>query len=795
MRAISSCINGTIARALSVPVLLCAFFASFSQAQTSSPLRLPSALAYDAGGNLYIADAARHQVLEATLDGTLSVVAGTGTQGFGGDGGAAISAELNEPQGLAFGSDGTLYIADTGNARVRAVANGTITTFAGNGVHGFGGDGGPSISAPFRSPTALAIDAGGALLVCDTTDHRVRRIADGVISTLAGNGLQGFAGDGAMATLAELDSPMGLAVAADGRVVIADTHNRRVRAVNAAGVITTFAGSGGKGFSGDGGPAIAAQISAPRGLAFMPDGTLLIGDADNQRIRSVNAAGTIASMVGTGVEGGISDGAAAASAALHGPRALAASSFGLPVFADTLNGTIRVLTAAGQLYQPAALAQGRQSTLRPTMPPTLIYGGATASVTVAGSAGLPQGSVSFSEGGVTLASTALSGGIAQLDLATLNAGTHTLSMAYGGDGLNPASTFTASPVIVTPAPLVATAESATVAYGTTAAQLTGSLSGILSRDAGQVSAVFSAGVPGAVSPGTHPIQVTLTGARSGNYSVTLAPGSGSLLVTQAATSVTLANVGPSYAGMPLLLTANVRPATSGQPTGNIEFLQGTAVVATAAVVNGSAFTQIAAPQAGALNVSARYSGDVDFTGSSSLTQTAIVSAMPDFAVAISGAAAASVNAGATVTYSLVVSAQPTPFTGDVTLSASGLPNGAAVSFTPVQVIPGTGSASVQVNIVTPATQAMLRRSKPQAGTTYTLACGGFCVVLFLTRRRRIVWLTAVTVLTIGCGARTVSEGGGPLEPQTYTVNITGTSTNLLGAVVTHSAPVTLTVQY
>jgi sugar lactone lactonase YvrE len=181
--------------------------------------RLPTSVAYDAAGNLYFADTNRQAVYESSLAGALTVVAGNGVQGFSGDGGAATSAELDSPQGVAVGADGTLYIADTGNERIRAVSAGQISTFAGNGSVGFAGDGGAAVGASFRRPNALAIDASGALLVCDAGNERVRRISSGVIATIAGSGTQGFAGDGAAAVAAELDTPMGLAVGADGRTL------------------------------------------------------------------------------------------------------------------------------------------------------------------------------------------------------------------------------------------------------------------------------------------------------------------------------------------------------------------------------------------------------------------------------------------------------------------------------------------------------------------------------------------------------------------------------------------------
>src|SRR6185312_6875345 len=187
-----------------------------------SPLMRPTGVAYDPAGDLFIADTARNQVFEISAGGTISVVAGNGIQGFSGDGGSATSAELNAPMSVAVAADGTIYIADTGNQRIRAVHGGSITTFAGNGARGFAGDGGPATAAALNHPVALALDATGALLVCDQGNERVRRISAGHIVTIAGNGVQGFAGDGGAATSAELNEPSGVTASADGRIFIAD---------------------------------------------------------------------------------------------------------------------------------------------------------------------------------------------------------------------------------------------------------------------------------------------------------------------------------------------------------------------------------------------------------------------------------------------------------------------------------------------------------------------------------------------------------------------------------------------
>ncbi len=776
-----------------LPCLLVFGLARAAGAQTapSTPL-MPSAIAYDAAGNLYIADTNRNQVFEATLGGTLLVFAGDGTQGFGGDGGPAASAELNQPQGLAFGAEGTLYIADTGNARIRAVSGGSISTFAGTGATGYGGDGGTATAASFRAPTALTVDPTGALLVCDTGNHRVRRIGGGVVTTLAGSGVQGFAGDGAAATLAELDSPSGIAVAADGRVFLADTHNARIRVVATSGVIGTFAGTGQRGFAGDGGPAAAAAFSSPRGLAITAAGALLIDDADNQRVRSISSAGVITTLAGGGGEGTSTDGANASQTALRTPRAVAVSSFGMPALADTLNGTVRVLTSSGTLFVPAALTSGRVSVLQATCPLTMTYGGgAPATLTLSGSVGVPQGTVTVTEAGATLASGTLENAAIHVNLQALGAGSHTLTATYAGDGLNPATVASVATLNVVPASVTATANAASVQYGAPLPTLTGTLTGVLPQDAGQVTAVFSA-TPANV--GSYVITASLTGPKSVNYVVAPGTAAGLLQVTQAASRTLLSAVPQGYSGMPLQLSANAISSTGGKPTGTVKFLDAGLVVGTGILVNGSTSAVYLAPPAGARTLSAQYSGDVNFSPSSSASQIATISALPDFGISIAGSSTATVQAGSAATYSLLVSGQPTPYTGIVTLSATGLPAGATVGFSPVQVVPGVGSATVTVSVQTSAAQAGLRRPGfSNSGTLWAvggiLFCGGL-----MRRKRRGLWLFSLGLLLCGCGARTVGEQGQALASQSYSVGITGTSTNLAGAVVTHTTAVTLTVQ-
>ena len=191
--------------------------------------------------------------LSAQTPGTITTAAGDGAASYSGDGGAATSAELNFPYGVAVDSSGNIYIADTDNHRIRKVTpGGTITTVAGNGVQGYSGDGGPATSADLNYPNGVAVDGSGNLYIADTNNVRVRKVtAGGIITTVAGNGAQGFAGDNGAATSAELSSQSRVAVDSFGNVYIADIDNSRIRKVSSSGVITTVAGNGTWGFAGD----------------------------------------------------------------------------------------------------------------------------------------------------------------------------------------------------------------------------------------------------------------------------------------------------------------------------------------------------------------------------------------------------------------------------------------------------------------------------------------------------------------------------------------------------------------
>jgi sugar lactone lactonase YvrE len=322
-------------------------FAGDGGPATSASLHTPIDVATDAAGNLYIADPGNDRIrMVAAGTGIITTVAGSGISGFAGDGGPATSASLGFPYGVAVDAAGNLYIADLYNNRIRKVAVGTgiITTVAGNGTEGFAGDGGPATSASLNLPSGVAVDAAGNLYIADGVNNRIRKVAvgTGIITTVAGNGTRGFAGDGGPATGASLRVSSGVAVDAAGNLYIAEGTDIRKVAVE-TGIITTVVGNGVVGgFGGDGGPATSASLGGASDVAVDAAGNLYIADTGNYRIRIVAAdTGIITTVAGNGTRGFAGDGGPATSASLHTPYGVATDAAGNVFIADYGNERIR----------------------------------------------------------------------------------------------------------------------------------------------------------------------------------------------------------------------------------------------------------------------------------------------------------------------------------------------------------------------------------------------------------------------------------------------------------------------
>ncbi len=320
---------------------------------TAAFVASPTGVAVDTSANVYFSSEQMNAVFKLDSAGTLTRIAGTGVAGFSGDGDSATGAELAGPHGVAVDPSGNLYIADTGNSRIRRIsASGIITTVAGNSL--------------LYRPWGVAIDSAGNLYIADTSNHRVRKMSPaGTITTLAGTTC-GFSGDGGPASAAKLCGPSGVAVDGSGNVYVADSDNHRIRKISPNGTISTVAGTGVAGFSGDGGPAANAALMYPNGIAVDAAGCLFIADTSYGRIRKVSGAGIITTVAGGGSSS--ADGVAATSARLASPWGVAPDSSGVLYIADTSNNRLRKVSITGTIISavgggsvgdgsPAAFAQ------------------------------------------------------------------------------------------------------------------------------------------------------------------------------------------------------------------------------------------------------------------------------------------------------------------------------------------------------------------------------------------------------------------------------------------------------
>ena len=315
----------------------------------------PSGVAVDSAGDLFFSDTRNNRVREvASGSHTISTVAGTGTAGASGDGGPATSAELSGPLGVALDAAGDVFIADQGNNRVRVVRGGTISTYAGTGSPAFSGDYGPAANAALNFPAALTVDARGDLLIADQGNSRIRlvRASDQTIHTIAGTGGIGYNGDHQSALTATLWNPEGVAADSAGDVFVGDSSNERIRKIDAAGTITTVAGTGSTGYAGDGAAATGAQLNGPAGVAIDAEGDLFIGDVGNHRVREVYAgSAAIVTIAGSGTAGDGGDGGDPTRATLSFPYALVLDSASNLVVADV--DAQRIRTVSPGLFRQA----------------------------------------------------------------------------------------------------------------------------------------------------------------------------------------------------------------------------------------------------------------------------------------------------------------------------------------------------------------------------------------------------------------------------------------------------------
>jgi sugar lactone lactonase YvrE len=576
---------------------------------TAAELRWPSGVALDSAGNLYIADYGNSRIRMVTAaTGIITTVAGNGTFGYNGDNIAATSAELGGPAGLRLDAAGNLYIADQFNNRIRKVtaASGIITTVAGNGYGGgtgdcgggYNGDNIAASSAELYCPADVALDGAGNLYIADYGNHRIRMVAaaTSIITTVAGNGVYGFSGDGGPATSTQLFYPEGVALDAAGNLYIADSANYRLRMVTAAtGIITTVAGNGTQGYSGDNGPANNAELDYPAAVVLDPAGNLYIADINNQRIRAVSVTTLPLGFAPTQINsnsatqtfrlanignaplnlngitpspnftGDASATTCSTSSALAAGDSCAVGVMFSPTtigsFSGTLTLTDNALNLVGSTQQVNLAGIGTETTtvtFQPISPVNPAYGQTVSiSVNVAAQSGLDApstGSVTFTVDGNQQPAIPLgTNGAVGLQLSGLKAGLHQVSANYGGstDGNSLPSSNATSFTIAPAAPIITWASPATLTLGA-------ALSSTQLNATSNVAGTFAySPVSGTVlSAGLQTLSVTFTPTDVSDYKT--AKAQVSLTVAGVAVSSPLPN---STVSSPVQLIASATPSS------------------------------------------------------------------------------------------------------------------------------------------------------------------------------------------------------------------------------------------
>ncbi|GAA4467069.1 hypothetical protein GCM10023093_22250 [Nemorincola caseinilytica] len=339
---------------------------------TATAVSQPYDVGMDTYGNLYIGNVGNNRIRKVDPTGIITTVAGTGVAGYNGDGIMATTAQLNFPYGMAVSTFGSIVITDMNNDRVRLINNegSLISTIAGTGVAGYSGDGGPAIAAKINKPQGIFWDSAGNVYFSDAHNNRVRKVGiDGIITTIGGNGTATSGGDGGPATAAGINHPSGLAVDKAGNIYVAEMMGDRIRKISASGIITTIAGTGVWGYSGDGGAATLAMIKRPKGVCIDKLGNIIIADTDNQKIRKIDINTGIISNIagGSSVAGYSGDGGPATAAQLNFHQGIYVDTFGNLYAGDCLNNRVRKITCNAPVVSaisgPDTLCTGGNITL------------------------------------------------------------------------------------------------------------------------------------------------------------------------------------------------------------------------------------------------------------------------------------------------------------------------------------------------------------------------------------------------------------------------------------------------
>lgn len=703
------------------------FFAHDGVVATTAPVHEPAGVLVDAGGNIYLSDSENYRVrcVDAQTK-IITTVAGSGNPGYSGDGGEAVNAEISTPAGLAIDGAGNIYFADTGNQIIRRIGiDGVIATVAGTPQsQGYSGDGGAATSAKLSLPEGVALDASGNLYIADTGNGVIREVdaSSGNISTIAGvAGTANFNGDGT-ATSSHLNQPWNIAVAADNSLYIADTGNNRIRRLS-GGMLSTVVGTGAQGAGGDEGPAAAATLNLPLGVTLDPAGDLYIADSGNDGVRKVSSStgdvttgsATIQTIIGTGSEGYSGDSGPANQAKLHGPYVIYFAQNGDLYVADTLNNRIRAVPAT-----PLTLPQFRDTKVTKTSSPPAIQGldsdgnadldlalpttvnakldgtSTTCSFTTATVKGstcnlgiefAPTIVQSNLQGSVTLNSTTANG-LAQINIVgnALDVNPTTMSLIA-----NPSPSVLNQPAIFT-ATVSSNDPSTPVTGPVTFVEGATTLCSAVSLNSGTASCSTST-----LSLGSH----TITANYAGDANNEANTASVALNVRQQANLALTVNPSPQATVLQSVTLTITVTAPSGTPTGTVTFYDGANPLTTALPLNGSGIAtySTSALIPGPHSLSAKYSGDgMNASGTSNIVSELIEQS--DTTTMLS-----STNASPTVGESFaltatVASADGATPTGIVSFTDNGSALGSGT-------LDGSGAATITVSSLNPGTHSIV----------------------------------------------------------------------------------------
>lgn len=338
--------------------LFCILFFHSSYAQLISKIadgfHNPTGVCVAGNGVVYIADYGNHIIKKIDTNGNVTTIAGTGVDGYSGDGGPATEAELNFPYRLCIDNSGNIYFSDHQNNVIRKISSaGIISTVVGNGTKGFSGDGGLAIEAQLNNPLGICVDSEGNLFIADGFNHRIRKVnTTGIITTIAGSGSTGsykggYSGDAGPATEAELNLPTGIAIDSQGNLYVSEENNSIIRKINAGGIISTVAGNvaSGRGYSGDGGSAISARLNSPLSVGIDNSGNIYFTDESNFVIRKISAQGIISTIGGNGTQGSTTiNEVAATQISLGNPNGIFVTSDGQVYFTDNTQNILYKIT-------------------------------------------------------------------------------------------------------------------------------------------------------------------------------------------------------------------------------------------------------------------------------------------------------------------------------------------------------------------------------------------------------------------------------------------------------------------